>query len=329
MTTHVVGAAVVFCLALSSPALAYLKFGVDLGDRVVTVRWNQLPVQYFIGDRGISGVTANAFADAVGRAFATWQDVETAAVAYRFTGFSTAEPGDFDGMNTIGFQSAPELDRVLASTSFVVDDVTGELLDTDIFFNSAFNWSTAGAANRYDVESIAVHEIGHLSGLGHSALGETELTANGRRVIAAESVMFPLAFSAGTTAGRTLRADDIAGISDIYPDGGFDDDTGSISGRVTLNGAGLLGAHVVAFNPATGKLVGGFTLNSNGGFAILGLDAGPHVVRVEPLDDADVDSFFDLDEPLNMDFRASFHDRLVVVPVGGDSGTVQIEATPR
>jgi hypothetical protein len=53
------------------------------------------------------------------------------------------------------------------------------------------------------------------------------------------------------------------------------------------------------------------------------------VVRVEPLDDADVDSFFDLDEPLNMDFRASFHDRLVVVPVGGDSGTVQIEATPK
>ena len=29
---------------------------------------------------------------------------------------------------------------------------------------------------------------------------------------------------------------------------------------MTKNGTGVLGAHVVAFNPATGKLVAGFTL---------------------------------------------------------------------
>ena len=39
--------------------------------------------------------------------------------------------------------SEPSLDRVLASTSYLVDDATGELLESDIFFNSAFPWSVA------------------------------------------------------------------------------------------------------------------------------------------------------------------------------------------
>ena len=41
----------------------------------------------------------------------------------------------------------------------------------------------------------------------------------------------------------------------FIPDGGFTSQTGSISGRVTKNGAGLFGAHIVAFNLATGALV--------------------------------------------------------------------------
>ena len=57
----------------------------------------------------------------------------------------------------------PDLARVLASTSFLVDGVTGELLESDVFFNSTFAWSVApgGEPNRWDLESIALHEIGH------------------------------------------------------------------------------------------------------------------------------------------------------------------------
>lgn len=317
--------------AMAQTASAYLKFGVSIGGRTVAVKWQQMPVQYFVTERGVSGVGPTGFADTMARAFATWEAVPTSSIRYRFAGFTSAEPGDEDGINVLGFRSAPELERVLASTSLLIDDFTGELVETDIFFNSAFPWSTAaaGESGKWDLESIAVHEIGHLSGLGHSALGETDVNANGRRVIAAEAVMFPIALGRGDITGRTLKADDIAGVSDLYPDNNFKNDTGSISGRVTKNGAGLFGAHVVAFNPATGHLVANFSLTMNGEFSIAGLTPGPHLVRVEPLDDADIDSFFDAEFPVDLDFRPAFYGKLVVVPRGGDSGSIEIKVVPK
>ena len=137
--------------------------------------------------------------------------------------------------------------------------------------------------------------------------------------------MFPIAFTSGSIAGRTLKADDIAGISDLYPDGDFNSTDGSLSGRVTKDGQPLFGAHVVAVNAATGLMVGGFTLNAQGKFSIGGLSPGLHVVRVEPLDDADVDSFFNNPNTVDLDFRVMFFDRVVVVPKGGDSGEIALQ----
>src|SRR4029079_16284440 len=126
---------------------------------------------------------------------------------------------------------------------FVCRERVSGVVKSDVFFNSIFTWSTAAAgdASRFDLQSVATHEIGHFVGLGHSAIGETEIRPDGgRRVLASGAVMFPISLGRGVIADRTLQPDDIAGVSDLYPDGDFDGATGAISGRVVRNGTGVI-----------------------------------------------------------------------------------------
>lgn len=314
----------------STDVLAYLKLGVRQGGRLITLRFNTLPVRYFVTNRDVPGVNAAQLRDAVGRAFASWAATPNVRLSTEFVGFTGASPLSGDSANVIGFTTRADLDRVLGSTSFTVDSVSGEIVESDIFFNSLFTWSSAssGEAGRQDIESIALHEVGHMLGLGHSMLGETELIGTGRRVIGAEAVMFPIAFSAGVI-NRTPRADDMAGIADIYGTEVFRSAAGSVAGRVTKNGTGVLGAHVVAFNPATGRLIGGFSLSQDGSFVIGGLEAGTYVLRVEPLDDGDATSFLESSLTVDADFKPAFYDRLVTVPRGGTSRNVELKVVPK
>jgi len=311
---------------------AYLKYGVRVNDRQIALRWARQPIRYFTRSSVPAGLTLSGFEAAVGRACATWAAVPSASVSFQHVGTIHSLPFEQDGATVLGFLDRPDMDRVLGATTYVVDVLTGEIVESDIFFNTAFPWSTApaGEPGRFDLESIALHELGHLLGLGHSALGETELRPiGGRRVIAAEAVMFPIAFAAGNTEGRRLRADDVAGVTDLYESASNRGDWGSVSGRVTKDGRPVFGAHVVAFHPASGSLVGNFTLGSDGGFAIAGLQPGPHILRVEPLDDADLTSFFSADRDVDVAFAPTYYDRFAVVPRRGNAGPFEIKVVAR
>jgi hypothetical protein len=324
-------AACFVALLCAAPALdAYLKLGTRVGANVIALHWSAFPIRYFVTNRDVPGVSAPQLQQAVASALATWAKVPDVSIPSQFVGFTGTSPLPGDGMTVIGFESRFDLDRVLGSTSFTVDAVSGEVIESDIFLNSTFSWSVAaaGEAGRHDVESIALHELGHLFGLGHSALGETELLGGGRRVLAAETVMFPIAFAAGTI-NREPRADDIAGLSDIYGNERFRAAAGSITGRVTKNGAGVFGAHVIAFSPESGRLVGGFSLAEDGTFTIGGLESGLLVVRVEPLDDGDVGNFLDGSTPVDLDFKPALFNRLVSVPRGGTARGIEIKVTPK
>lgn len=321
-------AVVAFC----HPVQAYLHFTTTRGGQPMVLKWQRTPVRWFATDRGVSGVSASDFQAAMARAFATWEAVPTAAISFQFSGFTRSQPVEDDGVSVLGFQDHPEMERVLGATGFLIDTVTGEIVESDIFFNSVMPWSTAAAGDpaRFDLESVAVHEIGHFLGLAHSALGETETRPEGgRRVLASGSVMFPIAFGRGITHDRELQADDIAGVSDLYPDAGFRQETGVARGRVTRNGGGVQGAHVIAFHPETGRVIAGFTLNRDGEFQIAGLSPGPHVIRVEPLDDADTESFFSRRDPIDVNFQVAFHNRLFIAPAGGEGERLTVSVRPK
>ena len=324
---------IVALLALLSavPTSAYLKFGYTIAGRPIVLKWpDGSAASYFVGSRGGGGVSAGEFRDAIVRAFAVWEAVPSSVVRFANAGVSDRQPSDNDGVTLLAFTDRPDLDRTLAATSYTIDVVSGTLLEADVFFNAAFPWSVApaGQAGRFDLETIATHEIGHLLGLGHSALGETEITGSGRRVLSAGAVMFPIAFAPGNIDGRRLQPDDIAGASDIYPDGSFREATGSVSGRVTKNGVGVFGAHVVAMHLRSGALVGTFTLDDSGGFVLAGLEPGPVVLRVEPLDDGDLSSFIE-GQRVDLDFRVAFSTRTIFVPRGGNIPDVDVHVVAK
>lgn len=319
-------------LPMSRPVRAYLKLGADVGGRVVSIRWERQPVRYMVTNREVPGVTALDLQRAIGQGFLAWAVAPGVGIEGEFAGFTSAEPVTGDGVSVIGFQSRPDLDRVLGATTFTLDGTTGQILESDIFLNSAAAWSVAsgGDAPRFDVASIATHELGHLLGLSHSALGETTLLpSGGRRVLGKRAVMFPIAFPGGNVDDRTIEADDIAGIQDVYASSSAERNLGSIAGRVTLKGVGVFGAHVAAFNPRTGALVGGFSLGDGGQFVIGDLEPGLYVVRAEPLDDVDVGSFLDDTTSVNVNFQPAYAPSLVAVPGGGSAGSIEIKVVAK
>src|SRR5688572_21442294 len=96
--------ALIAVVALPHPAHAYLQFTTTVRGQLVTLKWQRTPVRWFATDRGTSGVSASDFQAAMARAFATWEAVPTASIAFQFAGFTGAEPFEDDNVSVVGFQ---------------------------------------------------------------------------------------------------------------------------------------------------------------------------------------------------------------------------------
>jgi len=143
---------------------------------------------------------------------------------------------------------------------------SGSILDADVLFNGrAFQFTTAGAPGRYDVQDVATHELGHLLGLDHSPW--------------AGATMYPFV-DPTVLLHRSPSQDEVHGLRAMYPAG----PSARIRGLLRHESARpVKGAQIVALDAAGRPCAG--ALSSNGGaWTLYGLDPGSYSLYAMPVD---------------------------------------------
>ncbi|KAL5569723.1 hypothetical protein UlMin_026298 [Ulmus minor] len=135
--------------------------------------------------RNIRSICARAFQKWSQASRFTFQEVSETSQSDIVIGFHRGDHGDgypFDGpLGVLAHAFAPS--------------------DGRFHFDAEENWSENPRQNQFDLESVAVHEIGHVLGLGH----EPSIP---------DAIMYP-GIGSGMTK-RNLHADDIQGIRALY-----------------------------------------------------------------------------------------------------------------
>lgn len=236
-------------------------------------------VNYFISNQGPSslmpGDSLTALYSQIQGAAAVWNGVSTSSLRLQFGGVAPiGVPQSAPGIDVIFDDNMPP--GILAQTrptfpanlSFVAAQGTTfvPLLRSTVQLRS--DLAAAGVQQISYTDTFfttVVHEFGHAIGLQHSMTSAAMSTAVTR----------------ATMKGAPLTADDIASVSLLYPTANFAATTGSITGFVALNNAGVNMASVVALS-LNGTAIGSLT-NPDGTYRIDGVPPGQYLVYVHPL----------------------------------------------
>jgi hypothetical protein len=183
----------------------------ELGPKIAGSGWG---VEYHPAFEPNS-VTGEAF-DAIDNGFNTWEDI-TGDGLFNFDFIPTgSSPPALDNNNVIGWRLFTGRGGSFLAATWVWDD-GANILETDIFYNLKHKWAVNPSiadgqelcGESFDVESIGVHEIGHMLGLGH-VFPDADISGDER-----DATMAPTA-AKGELKKQTLTPGDKDGADYLY-----------------------------------------------------------------------------------------------------------------
>lgn len=245
-----------------APARAYVRER-SLDGRYDLI-WPSPAITMTVRTGGPQVVAAEDLVAAAASAAATWSDpaLGSSVALSVVTSDAAGEGPASDHENTISFRTSWEASDGYTRTELALTSVWtrgGAIVDADTEMNAVdFDWallpddpSAAGISSDVDLQAALTHELGHVIGLDHPCYLSTpaergEVTNEGSVVPACSDPALPASVRAATmfpSAGRgkiderTLSADEILALHELYPAGQVPIVEGQDAGGCVVGGA--------------------------------------------------------------------------------------------